>query len=420
MSDQEVKAPEADVQMVGSEEVKSENNVEVKAEAEAEASEAPTTEEKPVEGQASEVQDDTKADDQKPSILNPPQNMLKVKRPEKIQKGKSHSKFDPSNLAETSDPDLIRRQIHFYFSDSNLPTDKFLSDLTGLAENKPVPLKTITSFKRMRRFQPYSAVVAAMKESKEMIVEGEEGEETIRRKKAFDPSRRTKIDERSVYVKGFGEEDQSTQFDVEAFFAQFGETNSVRLRRGDDQGFKGSVFVEWADQETADKFMALDPQPKWKDHDMLILRKLEYMEQKNEKIRNGDGELSGSRHRGRGNFRGRGGRRDGDSDNWKERRDRDQRNGHRDQRGRGRGRGRGNRGRGRDHGGSQRDQDDSKPKIQASGDGRPKIHVSEDKPSEKKDADESKTNGKRAREEDSQSAPPAKKVDTKEPAPEAS
>lgn len=252
-----------------------------------------------------------------------------------------------------------------------------------------------------------------MKESKDLVVEGEEGSETIRRKKAFDPSRRIKIDERSVYVKGFGEEEQSTQFDIEAFFAKYGETNSVRLRRGDDQGFKGSVFVEWADQETADKFIALDPKPKWKDHDVLILRKLDYMKQKNEKFRNGEGELSGGRGRGRGNFRGRGGRRDGDSDSWKDRRDRDQRSGHRDQRGRGRGRG--NRGRGRDHGGSRRDQEDSKPKIQASNDGRPKIHTSEDKPAKKEDANESSnTNGKRARDDEGQGAPPAKKVDVKD------
>ncbi|KAH6659630.1 hypothetical protein BKA67DRAFT_529773 [Truncatella angustata] len=418
MSDQEVKAPEAvDVQMPDTTtELQPDAQVDTKTDAtEPETEPKPessTTEEKPSEV-APDAQDDGKTDSQGPSINNPPKDMLKVKRPETTKKGKTGNKFDVSDLPETDDPDLIRRQIQFYFSDSNLPTDKFLSDLTGLAENKPVPLKTICSFKRMRRFQPYSAVVAAMKESKDLIVDGPEGEETLQRKKPFDPTRRTKIDERSVYVKGFGEEGQSTQLDIEAFFTQFGETNSVRLRRGDDGGFKGSVFVEWADQEAADKFMALDPQPKWKDHDMLILRKLVYQEQKNEKFRNGDGELSGPR-RGRGNFRGgRGGNRGG-SDNWKDRRDRDQKNGHRDQRGRGRGRGRGNRGRGRDHGGSRRDQEDEKPKVQPSGDGRPKIHTSEDKPSE------NKTNGKRTRDEDGQGAPPAKKVDTKEAATEAS
>lgn len=260
-----------------------------------------------------------------------------------------------------------------------------MADLTGLTENKPVPLATICSFKRMRRFKPYSAVVAAMKESSELVVEGEEGAETLRRKKAFDPSKRIKIDERTVYVKGFGKEEPSTQFDIEAFFAQFGEFNSVRLRRGEKGdakgGFKGSVWVEWANQETADKFMALDPKPQWKEHDLLILWKQDYIKEKNEMLRNDEGELSrGHGSRGRGNFRGRGNRRDG-GDNWKERRDRDQKSGHRG----GRGRGRGSRGRGgRDRG-------------------------------DRKDSD----NSKRAREDDNQEAPPAKKVDAKdEPAAE--
>jgi lupus La protein len=267
-----------------------------------------------------------------------------------------------------------------------------MAELTGLTENKPVPLATICSFKRMRRFKPYSAVVAALKESNELVVEGEEGAETLRRKKPFDPSKRIKIDERTVYVKGFGKEEPSTQFDIEAFFAQFGEFNSVRLRRGETGdakgGFKGSVWVEWADQETADKFMALDPKPQWKEHDLLILWKQDYIKEKNEMLRDGDGELSksqkGGNRGGRGNFRGRGNRRDG-GDNWKDRRDRDQRNGHRDQRGRGRGRGgRGGRGRGgRDHGDRNSD-----------------------------------ANGKRSREDDGQEAPPAKKVDNKDGAAE--
>lgn len=402
MADQHVTAEAVDSSMADAPVENVDTKVEVTEEAPAPT---PATKQKPAEGEAqsTEVKDEP-VGDKTEATKAAPLNMLKVRRPEKHQPGKNHSKFDVSNLPETSDPDLIRRQIHFYFSDSNLPTDKFLSDLTGLAENKPVPLKTLTSFKRMRRFQPYSAVVAALKESKEIEVAGDEGSETVRRKKAYDPSNsRTKIDERSVYVKGFGEETQSTQFDVEAFFSQFGETNSVRLRRGDDHGFKGSAFVEFADQETADKFIALDPKPKWKEHDLLILRKLEYVQQKNEDIKSGKLEPSDSRRRGRGNFRGgRGGRRDG-GENWNDRRDRDQRNGHRDHRGRG-GRGRGGRGRGRDGGSGSRDE--NKPAVQ--NDGRPRINTSGDKPAE------ANTGEKRARNDEAGEAPPAKKVDTKE------
>lgn len=74
-------------------------------------------------------------------------------------------KFDPSTQQPTDDPEQIRKQVEFYFSDSNLPMDKFLIGKVGGAKNNPVEISTIHSFGRMRRFQPFSAVVAALKDS---------------------------------------------------------------------------------------------------------------------------------------------------------------------------------------------------------------------------------------------------------------
>ena len=178
-------------------------------------------------------------------------------------------------------------QVEFYFGDSNLPLDTHLWEKVGGEENKPVPLSDICSFKRMRRFQPYSAVVAALKASKFLVIEGEEGKETVRRKHPYDAAKRQKVEDRSIYVKGFGDEEPSTQFDIEAFFAKYGTFNSVRLRRMENKSFKGSVFVEWADKETAENFLELDPEPRWKDHPLQIMSKLDYMRQKNEDIKNG-------------------------------------------------------------------------------------------------------------------------------------
>lgn len=246
---------------------------------------------------------------------------------------------------------------------------------TGGAENKPVSIATIHSFKRMQRFQPYSLVVEALKQSKYLVVEGEEGKETVKRVKAFDPSAKSpKREARSVYIKGFGDEEPSSQFDIEAFVAPYGEVNSVRLRRTDEKLFKGSVFVEFADEETAQKFLALDPKPQWKGkHVLEIKSKTQYMEEKNEEIRNGT--LIPGQHRGRGgrgNFRGRGrggnfvkkernGEGDGDRDpnDWKKRRESDRENGFRGGRGGGRGDrnrgGRGGRGNGNDRKGGRND-----------------------------------------------------------------
>ncbi|KAF6838008.1 RNA-binding la domain protein [Colletotrichum musicola] len=353
---------------------------------------------------------------------------------------KDHSKnvkFDASVLQESQDPVEIRKQIEFYLSDSNLPHDKFLWELTGGFENKAIPLKTICAFKRMRRFQPYSAVVAAMKESSVVVIAGEEGEETIQRKQAYTPSN-DKYNARCVYVKGFGDEEPSTQFDLEAFFTQFGPINAVRLRRTAEKLFKGSVFVEFPDEEAAQKFLATEPKPQWKGHDLKIMPKVDYVKEKSALISAGKLEPNTSRRffegkdgadRGRGGARGRGGRGNfNGKDNWKQRRENDQKSGFRDRRGGGRGRGRGgDRRGGRDFQENRKDPNErpsrneyvsarncllpntvanslssAKPTIQATNDkGEP---VAEDK----------NGNGKRAREDDgAAAAPEAKKVDTK-------
>jgi lupus La protein len=225
--------------------------------------------------------------------------------------------------------------------------------LTGGPENKPVPIQDIATFGRMRRFQPYEAVVEALKGLSDFfIVEGEAGQETIKRKNPYDPNQPAAVREaRSIYAKGFGEEEPTTQFDIEAFFAAYGSTNAVRLRRTDDKLFKGSCFVEFADEETAKKFLALDPKPLWKgEHVLEIKSKKEYVDEKAQLIREGKMEpnaphkkpFRGGRQQG-GNFRGGNrDRNDRDSNDWKKRRENDQKNGFRDNRG-----GRGGRGRGR-------------------------------------------------------------------------
>lgn len=214
----------------------------------------------------------------------------------------------------------------------------------------------------MKRFEPVEAVVEALKQSQTLVVEGDVGEETVKRKVAYDPTaNRSGILDRSVYVKGFGEEVRSSQFDIEAFFATHGPTNAVRLRRTNDKEFKGSVFVEFADVETAEKFLALDPKPLWKGTDVLEVKsKKEYTEGKALDIkegrmepsetyapRGGRGRSGDTRGRGRGrggnnNFRGgdrdrggRGGRGGGDRrdrgdrdpDDWKKRREDDRASG---------------------------------------------------------------------------------------------
>lgn len=266
-------------------------------------------------------------------------------------------------LAESSDADEIRKQVEFYFSDSNLCQDKFLFTQTGGTDNKPIPISVIHSFKRMRHFQPFSAVVAALKESKTLEVVNDD---EVKRKtplpidKDVDFEDSLKLIEdaamaRSIYAKGFGSEESTTQLDIEEFFEPYGPINMIKLRRDfHDNTFKGSVFVEFRDPEVMQNFMEMEDKPQWKGKDLKFQTKKAYCEGKIEDIKAGkirpnehDTDRSSFRGRGggrgrgdRGRGRGRGGRgnndrrdrdggrrsdRDGDDRDWKTRRDNDQR-----------------------------------------------------------------------------------------------
>lgn len=188
-------------------------------------------------------------------------------------------------------------KVEFYFSESNLLTDKFLFERVQGHKNMPVPIDVIHSFKRMQHFQPREAIIEALKESH--VLDVVEGDTAIQRKeplpegltgKSMDEVQKVHEDRsmaKSVYVKGFGEEESTTQFDIEAWFANYGLTNSVRLRRDPNKGFKGSVFVEFDSEDTQQSFLSLDPTPKWKGKDLEIKSKKQYCDEKVEDINNG-------------------------------------------------------------------------------------------------------------------------------------
>lgn len=238
--------------------------------------------------------------------------------------------------------------------------DKFLLSQVGGSKNLPVDLKIIHSFKRMRHFQPFSAIPAALKES--TFLELTDDDTKVKRKEPLsekvdpedmDPNSIKVFEDRamprSVYVKGFGEEDSKTQLDIEAFFASYGSYNAIRLRRAHDKVFKGSVFVEFDSEETQQKFLDLEPKPQYKGKDLQIMSKKGYCEKKVEDIRSGKVKPNKREpHRGRGGYQNKRKRDDEDDRDWRERREDDRNNGHRGSRRDGRRGGGGGGGRGRD------------------------------------------------------------------------
>ncbi|KAI9739189.1 MAG: hypothetical protein M1834_007402 [Cirrosporium novae-zelandiae] len=314
-----------------------------------------------------------------------------------FQDYRKNVKSDLTSQEISSDPDEIRKQVEFYFSDSNLPMDKFLYGKVGGAENNPVPLEIIHSFKRMRHFQPFSAIVEALKTSTALDLV--ENDTAVKRKVALDIDYKgdkevaaifeDRAMARSVYVKGFGEETPSTTFDIEAFFQRFGSTNAIRLRRTDKKIFKGSVFVEFDSEETAKKFIELDPKPKFQDtKELLIKSKKQYCDEKIHDINTGKIKRNNDAR----DYKRR------DNRDWRERRDEDAKKGFRDNRDRrgghkgfgGRGRGGHKSHRGGFKGGDrdrrnekpreEQDQHDPKvPTLQVTGDDNKKLEV-KDKP----------------------------------------
>jgi len=258
---------------------------------------------------------------------------------------RNNIKSDFTQQEISSDPVAIRKQVEFYFSDSNLPKDKFLRESVRESENNSVELAKICDFKRMRHFQPLEAVIEALRES--TFVELTDNDTRVRRKELpadwDDPNKITVFEDaampRSVYVKGFGEEVPSTQFDIEAFFAEYGPTKAVRLRRTNDKLFKGSVFVEFETEEVQKAFLELDPKPKFKGNDLQIMSKKEYCEKKADDIKEGKIQPNQRYDQGRRNDRsGRDSRRKREAEDnrdWRTRRDEDRKRGFGDEKRRG-------------------------------------------------------------------------------------
>ncbi|KAK3806448.1 MAG: hypothetical protein J3Q66DRAFT_407150 [Benniella sp.] len=138
----------------------------------------------------------------------------------------------------------ILKQVEFYFSDSNLPQDKFMTELVKKGKDGYVAIARIASFKRMRDHKDKDLIVEALRESKELLEVSEDGL-LVRRRIPLVPQK--DHFQRSIYAKGFGEETPSLQLELEQFFSGLGDVKQVRMRRhADTNEFKGSVFVEYA------------------------------------------------------------------------------------------------------------------------------------------------------------------------------
>ncbi|KAG2732550.1 hypothetical protein G9P44_004967 [Scheffersomyces stipitis] len=152
----------------------------------------------------------------------------------------------------------VRKQVEFYFSDSNLQTDKFLWKIYE-ANDGWVELKTILTFGRMRQYRPEEKVIAALKESEKLVLSA--NEESIRRKdpvKDFNEVKNTRK-RNTVHIEGFPTE--AEQEDLENWFntkiapnlpKESGFNSLRRIKSRVKKEFFGVVDIELKSQEDAE------------------------------------------------------------------------------------------------------------------------------------------------------------------------
>lgn len=163
----------------------------------------------------------------------------------------------------------VKKQVEFYFSDSNVARDKFLMEKILSHPEGYVELAVLCSFARMTKALQIPAgqsseeipnaivakVAGALEDSETLQLS--EDKQFVKRKAPL-VSRDVVIkemDERSIYAKPLPFD--TTLDRLTEFFSALGKVGAVRMRRHlESKDFKGSVFVEFDSPATANMVAA--------------------------------------------------------------------------------------------------------------------------------------------------------------------
>jgi lupus La protein len=143
----------------------------------------------------------------------------------------------------------IKRQIEFYFSDSNYRRDTFLR---AAAESDPdgfVPISTLLTFNKLKQLtNDQQLIVESLKDS-DIVLVSEDG--TKIKKLGELPISDTSA-ARTLYVKGYPVDDSEVNIEkVTEQFSVYGKILLVKLRRvPDTKELKGSCFIEYETEES--------------------------------------------------------------------------------------------------------------------------------------------------------------------------
>jgi hypothetical protein len=143
----------------------------------------------------------------------------------------------------------LRRQLEFYFGESNFRKDNFMRD-TAAQDDGYISIETLLTFPRLKAISTDpEAICTSIADSP--VVEHDDEKTKLRRKEPL-PEVDTS-NERTVYVKGLSR--TATLDELLDFFEGFGQVNAVRMRRLRDKTFRGSVLVEFFSKEEGQAFI---------------------------------------------------------------------------------------------------------------------------------------------------------------------
>ncbi|CAH2046222.1 unnamed protein product [Thlaspi arvense] len=199
-------------------------------------------------------------------ISQPPQSQSQSQPPSR--------EVDSFPVAGSSDDDVVVSEVEYYFSDENLPTDKFLLNAMKKTKKGFVPISTIATFRKMKKLTlDHALIVSALKESSFLVVSSDG--KKVKRLSPLPEVRDPKIF--TVLVENLPEDHSDKN--IRAIFGKAGRIKSVSIcdpnaAEESEKGCKKDkfirtrlhAFVEYETVEAAEKAAAtLNNEQDWRN-----------------------------------------------------------------------------------------------------------------------------------------------------------
>mmetsp|Transcript_25510 Transcript_25510/g.37649 ORF Transcript_25510/g.37649 Transcript_25510/m.37649 type:complete len:350 (+) Transcript_25510:83-1132(+) len=181
----------------------------------------------------------------------------------------------------------VKKQIEFYFSNSNFRKDTFLREAAASDAEGFVPISTLLTFNKLKSLTTDAdEIVKAVADSESVVV----SDDKLKIRRAAPLPEVDNSKECTLYVKGYPTSDPDVTIEsITEQFSPYGKVCMVRLRKDNSKAFKGSCFIEFEKSESVDA--AIEAAHKdgvvtlsYKDTPFLCVMKLgEWLERKSNK-----------------------------------------------------------------------------------------------------------------------------------------